>query len=279
LSVLVDADANVAAFRPPPVTALSDEECRKLRATLAGVVESWRGGIETGLRVPRIHQPGEDEGCGHEGDLWFRAGAAPIALALSPAAAAAILCVNLGAPMPDEPDGALSEIDLRLLDAWAERAVSELAGALAGGPPGEVLRRTSPPPDIIGQQKPQVRAELTFAGEMRAGEIHLAADLARRRWGASARLGDSPEVLLQARLDVGAAIAAEPVPLPDLLALEEGDVLLLGPKNSVEAELVAGETVVAAGRPGARMGMRALRVTGGPLTEREEQREETSDGF
>jgi len=275
MSMLIDSGAQAMAFRPPPAEDLTEEERRRLRATLAGVVESWRGGIEVGLRVAELRQPSEtltlDE---QPGDVHFRAGAAPVALSLSREAAVSLLCVNLGSAMPETPGSRLSDLDLALLDAWAARALPELVTAVGGGPAGQVLRRRGTEPGNA------LLAELTFAGGMRAGTVTIGVELARPRSAAAPdTLGDHPELLLGAGMSVEAAIVTDAVPLTELVTLEHGDVLLLGQKDAVAAELTAGEAVVAEGRPGARAGMRALRIKGGVLTDGDDRLGENSDGF
>lgn len=273
--MLLGPGAEMAAFRPPPVEDLTGVQLRRLRATLVGVIDSWRGALEIGLRVGDLLQPREARAAGSAPDgVHVRAGAAPVALSLTPEAAASLLCVNLGSTMPDEPATRLSELDLALLDAWATRALPELVSALGGGTAGEVLRGR--PAEIEGA----IGVELAFAGERPAGALRIGPALARPRASVSGEtLGDHPALLLEAGLMVQAAIASDPLPITDLLTLEQGDVLLFGDKTGVEAALTAGEAVVAEGRPGARAGMRAFRIEGGVLTEREDSLGETSDGF
>ncbi len=280
--MLMQADARVAAFRPPPVEELSDEERRRLRSTLAGVVDSWRGAIEVGLHVAELRRQDEPP-VGAEaadGGPWFRTGAAPVALGLTPAAAVSLLCVSLGARMPVEAETRLSEMDLRLLGAWAGRAVPELVAALGAGAPGEVLQRAECPRELGAKSGSVIVAELTFAAELPAGAIVLGAELARKRDAARrVTLGDDPTALLAASVTAEAVIATDGVPLSELLAIEVGDVLLLGDKGAVEAQVMAADAVVARARPGARAGLRALRVTGGVLNDHAGRPEDASDGF
>lgn len=265
--MLIDHCGEPAAFRPPPVEALTPDEHRQLRETLDGVVESWSGARQIGMQVLRLreHERAADEAA----DVWFRASGLPLALGLTARAAASLLCVNLGAQMPSAPETRLSEIDRALLDAWASRTLPALAEALGAGPTGEVTSDAGESARFAMEQERFVAAELTFAGEVSAGMITIATELARGpRDRPALTLGDHADLLLQASLTVEATIVAEPVPLPELLSLECGDVLLLGDKTAVEAHLSAGEAVVAAGRPGAREGMRALRLRGAVLTDR-----------
>lgn len=279
--MLIDQDANVAAFRPPPVEELTDEERGRLRETVGGVVEAWRGGVEIGLEVGGVRQVQAGDDAGEApGDVWFVAQGAPVALGLSQEAAAGLLCVNLGAPMRDTSDPNLSEIDCALLDAWASRALPELVNALGAGPAGKALRRNTRPPDLTAKAGGAVAADLTFAAGRRAGTILIGAEIARANEGEPCEtFADHLNLLLHAGLRVDAHIVAEAVPLRELLALETGDVLLLGDKATVLAELTAGEGAVASGRPGARAGRRAIRIEGDVLADREDRLGETSDGF
>lgn len=282
MRVLIDQCVEVAAFRPPPVEQLTESECSRLIAVLAGVVDGWRGAVEVGIRLGEFEQHNADPGpTSVADDLWFHASATPIALGLTPEAAVSLLCVNLGAEMPAAPDAELTAVDLALLEVWAGRAVSELATALGAGPAGEVVRRRGTPGELIAEtQDVVVSAGLTFSGGMPAGAVLVGAEVARtREKRPPVRLGDRPGLLLQARLTVNATIATDPVPLCELLSLEKGDVLLLGDKAGIEATLTASECVVASGRPGAQEGTRALRIMGGLLIEREHRLGEISDGF
>lgn len=276
--MLIDDCGAIAAFRPPPVEQLSEGERRRLRARLAGVVDTWRGAAEIGLRLRELHQGQEiPEPVEGGADVWFHVARLPLALGLTPRAAVSLLCVNLGAKMPEEPDTALSEVDLALLDAWAARALPPLVGALDAGPAGEVQRRPRAP-QYDGDA---VVADLTFAAEMPAGRLVIGREIARKDRDSTAgeRLGQHPELLLHARIQAHASITSEPVPICELLSLERGDVLLLGDKTTIEAELTAGSSVVATGRPGAREGVRALRIKGAVLNDSEDRLGATSDGF
>ncbi|MGM0494600.1 MAG: FliM/FliN family flagellar motor switch protein [Armatimonadota bacterium] len=282
--MLIDHCGDAAVFVPPPVEELTPEERGRLRSRLVGVVESWRGAMEIGMRVATLCQHRDAAGIASgDGVTWFRAGGAPVMVGVTSPAAVGLICVNLGEDVPEKPDTRLTQLDLALLDAWADRAVRDLVAALNAGSAGEILRRIDAPGEIAAEWGPVVSAELTFAGEMPAGVIAIGESVAHRHTRATrgpvTTLGDRPELLWQAKVTVEAAITAEPVPLPELLTLECGDVLLLGQKTALGAALSAGETVVAEGRPGAREGLRAVRIKGAVLTDREDGLGETSDGF
>jgi flagellar motor switch/type III secretory pathway protein FliN len=273
---LIEAAGKVVKFHPPPVEQLTAEECRLLRATLGEVLGSWQGAAEIGLRVTEVRRCDEASAMAQPGGVCFSAATPSVHLCLSPEGAACLLCVILGAPIPETPQTRLSGIDRALLHAWAQRALPELAGALGAGPAGEVLRTTRPPHG----RGPAVLVEMQSAGQSHAGFIVLPVELVRRREVADGgTLGDHPHLLHQAHLQLRATIPTEAVPLRDLLALESGDVLLLGSKAAVRAELTAGSSVIAKGRPGARAGMRAVRLKGGALTDGDDRSGETSDGF
>ncbi|MFW5867494.1 MAG: FliM/FliN family flagellar motor switch protein [Armatimonadota bacterium] len=276
--MLIEHCGKAELFRPPPVERLTERERGRLRTTLTRVVDSWRGAAEIGLRPGEMHSGGDAECCSDRTDeLWFRAGGTTVVLGLTPHAAISLLCVNLGAKMPEAPEPALSAVDLALIDAWAARALPALVSALNAGPCGEIRR--GPGSEALGQGA-TVTAGLTFAGEMAAGRIIIGSEIARHDGEtAGGTLGDYPDLVMHTRLTVQATIVAEAVPIPELLELECGDVLLLGDKKAVEAELRAGDSVVAAGRPGAREGVRALRIKGAVLNDREDRLGATSDGF
>lgn len=275
--MLIEANKTVATFRPPPVEELSAGERRRLRAALAGVVASWGGSSSLGLLVGDPRR--QDEVPAHYAGPWFRATGAPVGLGLTPEAAVSLLCANLGAPMPTAPSTHLSELDLALLNTWATQALQELATGLAAGPVGQVLRVPDYPQDLAAGSCSVVVAELTFASDMPAGVIVVDAAIARRREPSDpATIGDEPTVLLDATVTAEAIIRAT-VRLDELLTLEVGDVLILGDKTTVEAELVAADEVMARARPGARGERRALRVTSGLLSDHVGRRGELSDGI
>ncbi|MFW6437597.1 MAG: FliM/FliN family flagellar motor switch protein [Armatimonadota bacterium] len=275
--MLIDDAGGIKPYCPPSVEELTDSECRRLRTTVASVVESWRGAPEIGMRVGGLHRGHRLTAVDDDSSaVCFAADKLPVELRLSPDAAVSLLCVNLGARMAEQPDTRLSEVDLALLDAWAARALPALVDALDAGPGGEIRRR----PAGSGREDGSVAVELTFAGTMVAGWIVIGGELARMDRGRGGdTLGEHPELLLHARIGVEARIVSEPVPMPELLSLECGDVLLLGDKTAIKAELTAGDAVVAAGRPGARDGVRALRIKGAVLNDREDRLGATSDGF
>ncbi|MFP4248424.1 MAG: FliM/FliN family flagellar motor switch protein [Armatimonadota bacterium] len=282
--MLIDHCGEPTVFTPPPVEELTPAERGRLRSRLVGVVESWRGAMEIGMRVATLcqHRDAARVASG-DGVTWFRAGGAPVMVGLTSPAAVGLICVSLGADVPENPDTHLTALDLALLDAWADRAVRELVAALDAGSAGEILRQADAPGEIAAEWRAVVVADLTLAEEIHAGVIVVGEEIARqhtRGTGAPVTtLRDRPELLLQANVTVEAAIRSEPVPLPELLTLECGDVLLLGQKTALKAALSAGEAVVAEGRPGAREGMRAVRTKGAVLTDREDGLGETSDGF
>lgn len=260
--MLLEAHADATAFRPPAVEELTDAERRSLRSKLADVVEGWPGAAETGLRVAAVTrlssgQVREEEDCA----VWFRTAGAPVALGLTAEAAVGLLRANLGAPVEADASAALTELDLALLDAWAAQALPEVASTLFGRPSGEVLRQGDAPDDLAGGGALLV-AELIHAGERAAGVLLLGEELLPQQTPLDrTTVGDEPGLLLNATLDVEALIATDGVPVAELLQIEPGDVLVLGDKQAVEARLAVGEMLLARARPGARSGVRALRIT------------------
>lgn len=278
MTVLREAGAQVEALRPPPVEELTVGERGRLRAALGGAVESWPRADAIGLRVAQLRRAAAPEV--GDGGAWFRAAGAPVALGLTPRAAVSLVCVSLGAAMPAEPKDRLSGMDVAVLEAWAGRALPALAEALGVGPAEELERVRGCPRGLAGVEGEVVVGELAFAGEVPAGTILVAAEHARGgEAGGRATLGDHPGALLRARVMAEAVIRTGGVALAELLALEVGDVLVLGPKGEVEAQLVAGGAVVGAGRPGARGGARAVRIGGCAPGEDASRPGGTADGF
>ncbi len=279
MTVLVDVDQNVAPFRPPPVEALSDEQQRLLQTRLSGAVESWAGALSIGLRVARVsREPTAREAGALQADLWYHTGGASVAVGLTGICAASLLCVNLGGPAPDDARPSFTEIDLALLDAWAQRSLSQVARALDADAPVSVSRGGGLPDDLADEAI--IVAELTFAADRPAGVVVLDPELTPQHRGEpSARLADYPEHLLSAAIRADAIITTEPVPIRDLLQLEPGDVLLVGDQDEIRAQVRAGGSTMAAGRPGARADLRAVRITGGAARDDEDAPRETADGL
>ena len=261
--MLLEAHADATAFRPPAVEELTDAERRSLRAKLGEVVEGWPGGAEIGVQVSAVTRipPGAQFREGDHCAAWYRTAGAAVALGLHADAAVRLLCANLGAPVDADAPGTLSELDLALLDAWAAQALPEVASTLFGRPSGEVLRPGNAPDDLAGGGALLV-AELMHAGERAAGVLLLGEELLPQQTPLDrTTLGDDPGLLLNATLDVEALIATDGVPVAELLQIEPGDVLVVGDKQAVEARLAVGEMLLARARPGARSGVRALRIT------------------
>lgn len=100
-----------------------------------------------------------------------------------------------------------------------------------------------------------------------AGLVVVARDRVRSRSeGGGRTLASAPGALLGASVALDAVVGGPFVPLSELLQIEPGDVLLLGPKAQAEATLQEGGRRFAVGRPGAKSGRRALRLIDGTVS-------------
>jgi len=259
--VLLEADTAVSEFRPPPVEELTEPEQRSLRSTLAAVIGGWPAAGEIAVQVTRVrraHATDVADDVFSDG-VWFRAAGGPVALGLTAEAAARVVCGSLGAGAGTDLRTQLSELDLAVLGAWAAQALREVLTGV-GRSPGEVLRSSAPPEQLAGPAGGLV-AELSFSGWATGAMLLLGEELLlQRRPGVGETVGDSPGPLLNAELAAEALIVTAGVPVSDLLQIEPGDVLVVGEKQAVEARLMAGSVFVARARPGARSGVRALRI-------------------
>ncbi|MEA3402464.1 MAG: FliM/FliN family flagellar motor C-terminal domain-containing protein [Armatimonadota bacterium] len=279
-AVLMDPDTPVEPFRPRPVEDLSSAEWSRLRSRLAGAVAGWRRSTETGLRLDEMRrvagEPPSPEG------VWYVAGGVPLALCLDRTLSAALVCLSLGSPPPDEPQDKLTETDLAVLDVWAREAVPEVAGALdaSAGPPTRVTAAEAA--ELMRGEEPLAVGDLRWASGRPGGAVVVARALARSDAEADGRaLADYPDALLRAPVAVDAVVAGPELPLAELLSLEAGDVVLLGLKSEVQVTLSVGGTAAAVGRPGVQGGKMAVRITRGPDTTGTFQPltgSETSDG-
>lgn len=255
--MLVDpGEARVERFRPPAADAPSARERERLRARLEGAVGRWRWATELGLRIAGLEAPSRANA---GGAICWRAEAAPLALMLEAEPAAALVCLNVGAELPEAPQTRLSEVDAAVLDLWARRALTAVGAALDGALTGEV-RRLAAGEAAHGDQ-PLIAATLAWAGERSAGSLLAGAALAQRQSEPGVALGARPEALLDAPVRLGARIDGPELPLAELLTLSEGDVVLLGRKTAIEVALAAADVTVATGRPGAQGGRMAVRLS------------------
>jgi len=281
--VLLDADRPVEPFRPPGLDELSAAERAGLRSRLTGAVDGWRWATELGLRLTSLDQAAEGPSPG-DAAIAYVAHDAPLALAVEPEPAVAVVCLSLGGSPPTGPSPALSAVDLAVLDLWARGALGGIARALdvpAGGEARRLRSGERPAPPDAG---PLLAASLSWAGDRPAGWLLIPARLGRREPDAGGpTLGEAPAALLEAPVALAAHIDGPALPLSELLTLEPGDLVLLGRKSSVEVTLGVADTTLAAGRPGAQGDRMAVRITRTwqtpqPTSEITEPGGETPDG-
>ncbi len=254
--LLEPGEAKIAPFRPPAADAPSARERERLRARLEGAVGRWRWATELGLRVT-----GLEAACGADagGAICWRADGAPLVLTLEAEPAAALVCLSVGAELPQAPETRLSEVDGAVLDVWARRALTAVGAALDGAVMGEVQR--IPAGAAADADQPMVAAMLAWAGERPAGTLLVGRAPAQAQREPGAALGDRPGALLGAPVRLAARIDGPELPLAELLTLGEGDVVLLGRKAAIEVSLAAGDVTVATGRPGAQGARMAVRLS------------------
>lgn len=259
--MLLDAATPCRPLRPPGADEPTPADLSAVCAGLRSVVDNWQWAVELGLRMTALEPlpPGAEPDGDHCVAYAIGGGSA---LLLRAEVAAGIVRLSLGGAADAAPDGPgdhLSAVDLAVLDVWAQAAVGAVAGVLGVDDP--TPRRIYPPPVAARDAPPRLLGRLSWAGERPAGALVFAAHLARRRPREHGpALGERPAALLHATVRLSAQISGPPVPLAELLALEVGDVVLLGPKTALEVRVDAAGETVALGRPGAQGERMAVRI-------------------
>ena len=266
--MLMEPSEAVAAYVPPPVNALSEAECERVRSRLAGAVDGWDGAFETGLRLECLRLIEEVEGLRViEGEIEYAAVDVGISLSLPSVVCSALICVSLGAPV-DDAERPLTEVDLAILDLWAHKALRGVAVAMGTQTPGIVARRGGAMRRLF-EEGAVVAGELGCPGvcgeDQSAGLLGMEREMVLKSGGtAGPTLAETPEVLLGGIVRLEAMIAGPSLSIRELVGMEEGDVLLLGPKDETEAALPLHGRKLAVGRPGAQSGRRAVRLRAQP---------------
>ncbi|MGD9498211.1 MAG: FliM/FliN family flagellar motor switch protein [Armatimonadota bacterium] len=257
--MLLNDDRRVEPFRPRGVHELSGAERSLLHTRLTAAIDGWPWAAELGLRLTSLAPAGGD-GAPACGAVHYAAAPASPRLVLEAELAVALVCLSLGGAPPDDGEPTLSAVDLAVLDLWAHRALRAVERELDVPAYASVRRLGTDELAAPGSGASLLVGTLTWAGERPAGRLLLPAALGRRAAADGRRLGDSPDALIAAPVTLAAQIGVAPVPLAELLALQPGDVLLLGHKGAVEVTLQTGSMAVAVGRPGAHGGLMAVRV-------------------
>lgn len=261
--MLREPGVHAERYRPPPVNALSRSEHERLHSCLSGAVSAWEGAAETGLRLDRLTEVECADDLPTIGrSVEYAARDAGLSLILAPALCGAVICASLGTA-PEDDERPLTETDLAILDLWAQRALRRVGRALGTEAVGGVTRRAGATSELL-EADGLVVGELAHncTGGAPVGLVGVEREMARSRSDDEGRtLADAPEILLAGSIRFDAVIAGPSLPINDLLGIEEGDLLLLGPKTGTEAALTVEDRQFAAGRPGAKSGRRALRLT------------------
>ena len=256
--MLLGPDADARALRPPDAAELTGAEWSALRRALASAVSAWRGAGLMGMA------PGGAEllaGPGQvflaEGSVAWQTEGGEATLVLPATLAAGLVCVTLGGE-PQPGDGRLSPIDLAVLDVWAREALGKLA-ALSGIATGAARRVEGDAAGALEQvQWPAVVALVTTpAGD---ATVVMPAGAIRRVSAGGPRLGDDPRALLEVRVRAEARLHGTEVPLTDLVAAAEGDVLLMGEAARQVVGIYVAGSQVASGRAGVKSGRLAVRI-------------------
>ena len=259
-----EAGAQVQPLRLPRAEDLMQREREALSRALRAATESWPPAAALGLALERtLSARTPEELPAMPGAVTYRLADAPVLMAVQAELAAALVCLSLGGPPPAEVDADLTPVDLAVLDASVGPALAAVAASL-GLPEGEGVERLA-----LGARE----AALELGGPV-AGGLLRAPRVAGRALVVVAQeavrqalarpgptLADDPRALLGARVEVEARIAGARVPLAEMLAVEVGDVVLLDGPISRQVGVYVGGRQVARGRPGAKGGRMAVRIT------------------
>lgn len=282
--MLLDPGTPCSPVRLPAADEPGPAELAAVHARLRGVVDNWRWATELGLRLTTLEAAASDSILSHDGHVVYAADGAPVVLMLMSQVAAGIVRLSLGGSARAASADAASDLtatDLAVLDLWARATLESACGLLgiAHAAPRRV-DRTALPPIADGW----LLARLMWSGERPAGALMFAARLARpARQEHGPALADRPAALLDATVHLTARLKGPSVPLAELVGLEVGDVILLGPKTALQVALDAAGETIALGRPGVQGERMAVRVAwlsealsaGPPITGR---KGDSSDG-
>lgn len=262
--MLLTPEATLQPIRLPRADALTQREQqalrRRLRDALAGRLEDAQGrlGLDMTLKAD-----GSEQVPALPGALTYRLQRAPVLMAVQPELAAALVCASLGQSPSGDPQAHLTPVDLAVLEVTVRSALEAVVAAL-GLPAGGPLERLdlAAPEAAAGLDPPVLGALLHWPGVAgRAALLFAEQPLRRALAEPGPSLADDPRPLLQARVTAEARVSGARVPLVEMLAAEAGDVVLLDGPISREIGLYVGDTEVARGRPGARSGHVAVRIT------------------
>ncbi len=263
--MLIESGSDVERYLPPSVDELTAPEQERLLSRLSDAVEAWDGTVETGLCLEQlITVEGVHALPALDAAVEYCASEAGVALALPPALCGALVNLTLGAPA-EGPKRKLTATDLAILDLWARKAVHGIVQVLSAGVQDKTVRRRGAI-QRLAREGDMVIGQLTWAAadEERAGLVVFPKELAtsREEDGGRVTLADTPQALLRGTVRMEAMIGGPALPMRELLGVEAGDVLLLGRKRDVEAELCLEGRRLAVGRPGGKSTSRAIRIRG-----------------
>lgn len=253
--MLLGPDAEVTPLRPPAADEPAERQLRELAAALSSALATWGGAGLMGMQLAQVTRASApDQLCAAAGAVAWRMQA--LGVALPPALAASLVCLSLGG-QPDDEGGPLTGLDLAVLDIWARRALGAVAERLELEP--GAAERASIAEMRAEWPGPTAVAHVPSA----AGEALLLLgwdQVARVRGAGGPRLGDHPGLLRGLRVPVEARLGGADLPLADLLAAAEGDVVMLGGQADAAVGLYVGGHRIARGRPGVRSGKMAMKV-------------------
>jgi flagellar motor switch/type III secretory pathway protein FliN len=262
--VLLSPDAALQPIRLPRADELTRREQQALRRRLRDALAGWLDDAEgrVGLHMT-LRADGSEQVPALPEALTYRLQQAPVLISVQPELAAALVCVSLGDSAPREVDAHLTPVDLAVLEVTILPALEALAAALSLPAGGPLQRLGLGAREAAAQLDGPAVGALLHSPHLAGGGLVLVAQEAVRQALAQPgpSLADDPRPLLQARVTAEARVSGARVPLVEMLAAEAGDVVLLDGPISREIRLFVGDTEVARGRPGARSGRMAVRIT------------------
>ncbi|MCD6359916.1 MAG: FliM/FliN family flagellar motor switch protein [Armatimonadetes bacterium] len=257
--MLLPPGTEVTLLRPPSADELTSRQRRELSEALAAAISSWPGAGLMGMQLRRVAVLSSADLPSVSGAVAWRSEPPAVTASLAAPLAASLVCLEVGG-QPDDGTGPLTGVDMAILDTWARRALDVVMRRL-GLEIDEVLRSDSP-----AEMSPAPSPELALVAEIdsAAGDALVAADwklVAGAQAGDGSRLGDRRGLFDDVRVEVEARMTGASVPLTDLLAATEGDVVLLGTGADRQVELMVAGVSVARGRPGVKSGMMAVKIS------------------
>ncbi len=242
----------------------TQREWGRLQEYLEAAMQGWEAAAKAGLMVERLLRADRPEELpAMPGAVTYRLTGAPVFLALQPELAAALVCLRLGADLPGEPGTALTAVDLAVLDTAVSPCLAAMASALEIGAGVTAERLEMGPREAVSRLAAAVVGALLRSPRVRGRGIVLVTQQAMREAfaGPGPRLAENPGALMAARVEAQARMRGACVPLAELLMAEVGDVVMLGGSADKEVGLYVGDAELAKGRPGARDGRMAVRIT------------------